>query len=54
MNLYQVAEEITRRLTNTFLRDEKGQRPVYGGSRKFQGDPHWRDLVLFLRIFPRR
>jgi len=51
MNLYQVAEEIMRRLTNTFLRDEKGQRPVYGGSRTFQEDPHWRDLVLFYEYF---
>jgi hypothetical protein len=51
MNLYQVAEEITRRLTNTFLKDEKGRRPVYGGSRKFQEDPHWRDLVLFYEYF---
>ncbi len=47
MNLYQVAEEIARRLGNIFLRDEHGHRAVYGGSRKFQEDPHWRDLVLF-------
>jgi hypothetical protein len=51
MNLYQVAEEITRRLTNTFLKDEQGRRPVYGGCRKFQEDPHWRDLVLFYEYF---
>ena len=51
LNLYQVAEEIARRLTNTFLKDEQGRRPVYGGSRKFQEDPHWRDLVLFYEYF---
>jgi hypothetical protein len=51
MNLYQVAEEITRRLSNIFLRDKDGQRPVYGGSRKFQDDPHWRDLILFYEYF---
>jgi hypothetical protein len=51
MNLYQVAEEITRRLTNTFLKNEQGRRPVYGGTRKFQEDPHWRDLVLFYEYF---
>jgi hypothetical protein len=50
-NLYQVAEEITRRLTNTFLKNEQGRRPVYGGTRKFQEDPHWRDLVLFYEYF---
>jgi hypothetical protein len=51
MNLYQIAEEITRRLTSIFLRDERGWRPVHGGTRKFQEDPHWRDLVLFNEYF---
>jgi hypothetical protein len=51
MNLYQVAEEISRRLANIFLRDKDGRRPVYGGSRKFQNDPHWRDYLLFYEYF---
>jgi hypothetical protein len=51
MNLYQVAEEITRRLTSIFLRDGQGRRPVHGGAKKFQEDPHWRDLVLFYEYF---
>jgi hypothetical protein len=51
MNLFQVAEEIGRRLTEIFLRDGQGHRPVYGGSRKFQEDPHWRDLLLFYEYF---
>jgi len=51
MNLYQVAEEISRRLANIFLRDKQGRRPVYGGTRKFQEDPHWRDLILFYEYF---
>jgi hypothetical protein len=51
MNLYQVAEEIHRRLANIFLRDKHGRRPVYGGARKFQEDPHWRDLILFYEYF---
>ena len=50
-NLYQVAEEIARRLASIFLRDADGRRPVYGGTRKFQEDPHWRDLVLFYEYF---
>jgi hypothetical protein len=45
--LYQVAEEITNRLTATFLRDPTGRRPVHGGQSLLQDDPHWRDLVLF-------
>ncbi|MCI0739513.1 MAG: glucosidase [Gemmataceae bacterium] len=51
MNLYQVAEEIGRRLANMFLKDKDGRRPVYGGSQKFQEDPHWRDLILFYEYF---
>src|SRR5262249_8158384 len=51
MNLYQVAEEISNRLNNIFLRDETGRRPVYGGAEKFQNDPHWRDLLLFYEYF---
>ena len=51
MTLYQVAEEITRRLASIFLRDKDGHRPVHGGTRKFQEDPHWRDLILFYEYF---
>ncbi|KAA0254467.1 glucosidase [Acidobacteria bacterium ACD] len=51
MNLFEVAREITRRLSAIFLRDASGRRPVYGGSEKFQTDPHWRDLVLFYEYF---
>jgi hypothetical protein len=51
MNLYEVAEEIARRLTNIFRRDEKGHRALYGGSRRFQEDPHWRDYILFYEYF---
>jgi hypothetical protein len=51
MTLYQVAEEISRRLSNIFLKDKNGCRPVYGGTRKFQEDPHWRDLILFYEYF---
>jgi hypothetical protein len=51
LNLYQVAEEVTHRLSNIFLRDKDGHRPVYGGVRKFQDDPHWRDHLLFYEYF---
>jgi hypothetical protein len=51
MNLYQVAEEIARRLARIFLRDEHGCRPVYGGTLKFQQDPHWRDCLSFYEYF---
>ena len=51
MTLYQVAEEVSRRTNNIFLRGKDGRRPVYGGTRKFQEDPHWRDLILFSEYF---
>jgi len=51
MNLFEVAKEIALRLTRIFLRDEHGQRPVYGGTEKFQTDPHWRDYILFYEYF---
>jgi hypothetical protein len=51
MTLFEVAYEITGRLQRIFLRDENGQRPVYGGSAKFQRDPHWRDLISFYEYF---
>jgi hypothetical protein len=51
MNLFDVAKEITERLTRIFLRDGSGHRPVYGGTQKFQEDPYWRDLILFYEYF---
>ncbi len=51
MTLWQVAGEISRRLTRIFLRDADDRRPVHGGTEKFQRDPHWRDLVLFYEYF---
>ncbi|HVH29186.1 MAG TPA: hypothetical protein VM818_20670 [Vicinamibacterales bacterium] len=51
MNLFEVAKEISDRLTRIFLRDESGRRPVYGGTTKFQEDVHWRDHILFYEYF---
>ena len=51
LDLWQVAAELSRRLTRIFLRGADGRRPVYGGTEKFQHDPHWRDLILFYEYF---
>jgi len=51
MTLFEVAKELQNRLSGIFLRDASGQRPVYGGTKKFQDDPHWRDLILFYEYF---
>jgi hypothetical protein len=40
-----------RRLNNIFLKGKKGRRSVYGGEKKFQENPHWRDLILFYEYF---
>jgi hypothetical protein len=51
MNLFEVAKEISDRLTRIFTRDERGRRPVYGGTETFQTDPYWRDHLLFYEYF---
>ncbi len=51
LNLFQVAHDLSERLIGTFTRDAAGRRPVYGGTQKFQTDPHWRDHVLFYEYF---
>ncbi len=49
--LFEVGQEITRRLAGLFLRGQDGLRPVYGEAAKFQNDEHWRDLILFYEYF---
>jgi hypothetical protein len=51
MTLYEVAEDLCRRLASIFVRGADGRRPVYGGATRFQEDPHWRDLILFYEYF---
>ncbi|HEY7516728.1 MAG TPA: glucosidase [Methylomirabilota bacterium] len=49
--LSEVATELSRRLTQLFLPDGRGRRPVHGGIERYSSDPHWRDLVLFYEYF---
>jgi hypothetical protein len=51
VTLTEMAGEIANRLIRIFTRNEEGKRPVYGGSKKFQDDPHWRDYILFYEYF---
>jgi len=51
MTLFEVAKELARRLSSIFVRDTNGKRPVYGGTKKFQEDPHWKDYILFYEYF---
>jgi hypothetical protein len=47
----EFAQELADRLVRIFKRDAEGRRPMHGGSRKFQEDPHWRDHMLFYEYF---
>jgi hypothetical protein len=51
MSLFEVAREVSSRLVAIFRKDEQGRRPVFGGAKKFQNDPHWRDCLLFYEYF---
>ena len=51
MTLWEVAGELSRRMSSIFLQDEKGRRPVFGSHDRFHTDPHWRDLILFHEYF---
>jgi hypothetical protein len=51
ITLLEVAREIANRMIRIYTRNERGERPVYGGTKKFQQDPHWRDLILFYEFY---
>lgn len=51
MNLWEVSQELSRRMSHIFLRNGEGRRPVFGDSEKYQTDPHFRDHVLFYEYF---
>ena len=51
MTLWEVSQELSKRLSNIFLKDDEGNRAVYGNDEKFQTDENWRDYVLFYEYF---
>lgn len=51
LNLQEVAGELASRLSKIFLPDANGRRPCHGEDRRYQEDPHWKDLVLFYEYF---
>ncbi len=50
-HLWDVAADLSRRLVRIFLKDERGRRPVFGGTEIFQADPNFSDHVLFYEYF---
>jgi hypothetical protein len=51
MTPHDMAREVANRMIGLFTRDQAGRRRIYGGTEKFQQDPHWRDLLLFHEYF---
>ena len=51
MTLWEVSQELSRRLSRIFLKDQSGLRPVHRANTPYRDDPHWRDLVLFYEYF---
>jgi hypothetical protein len=51
VTLMEMGEEIANRMIGIFVKNAEGKRPLYGGSKKFQDDPHWRDHLLFYEYF---
>ncbi len=51
LTLWEVAAELSRRLSRLFLQDRDGRRPINGTIEQFHSDPHWRDLILFHEYF---
>ena len=51
LTLWEVAAELSRRLTRIVLKSDDGSRPVHGTNSLFRDDQNWRDLVLFYEYF---
>jgi hypothetical protein len=50
-NLCEIAGVIANRMIGIFTQDEHGRRPIYGGTKMFQEDPCWKDLILFYEFY---
>ena len=51
VTLAEMGQEIANRLIGIFVKNAEGRRAVYGGTKKFRDDPHWRDYILFYEYF---
>lgn len=50
-SLADIAHALCRRLKGIFLRNPQGERPVFGGDAKLNGDEHFKDLITFYEYF---
>ena len=51
MTLDAAADEISKRLSSLFLRNEEGKRPFLGDDHKLQTDPNFNNYILFHEYF---
>ena len=51
LSLNEVADEISKRLSKLFLRDDAGNRPIFGNYDKLQKDPNFNNYILFYEYF---
>ncbi len=49
--LWEVATDLSQRLSGIFLRDADGRRAVFGANETMQRNAHWRDLIPFAEYF---
>jgi hypothetical protein len=51
LTLNEIADTLSKRLSNLFLTDGNGCRPVFGKEEKLQNDPHFKNYILFYEYF---
>jgi hypothetical protein len=51
LSLNEIADELTKRLSHLFLKNEEGRRPIFGQYEKLQHDPHFENYLFFYEYF---
>ncbi|MEJ7849081.1 MAG: hypothetical protein WKF92_13435 [Pyrinomonadaceae bacterium] len=51
LTLWQISQELEKRLCSIFIKDEDGKRPSHSDIDTFQTDEHWRDHLFFHEYF---
>jgi hypothetical protein len=51
LTLNEIADELAKRLSKLFIRDENGKRAVFGTNEKLQNDPNFNNYILFYEYF---
>ena len=51
LSLNEIADELSKRLSKLFLKDDNGNRAAFGAYDKFNKDPHFNNYILFYEYF---